>query len=184
MRPGGGKNKGSRFEIQICRKLSKWITGTEKPEIFWRSAASGAKATTDRKKNQKTKMHGDIMSIDPEGEWFTKFFFVECKYYKDLRFEDMINKTGALWGFWKKCSKEADEAGLVPLLIFKRNNAKIFMMTDINIPAFEDYIGPITLPKIILSQLKGAPIWIVDFERFTSHYDAETIEMTIRDMEG
>jgi hypothetical protein len=128
MKPGGGKNKGSAFEREVCRKLTKWATGEEKPEIFWRTSASGAQATMSKKKGHKSKMGGDIMAIDERGMLFTKTFYCECKSYKELRVEDFLVGSGNLFSFWKKCQKEAAEEGKRPLLIFKKNRSKIFVL--------------------------------------------------------
>ena len=37
MRSGGGKQKGSAFEREICKKLSLWFTENERDDIFFRS---------------------------------------------------------------------------------------------------------------------------------------------------
>jgi len=42
---GSSKSKGSEFERQTCKDLSKWIQGTEKPYLFWREILSGGLAT-------------------------------------------------------------------------------------------------------------------------------------------
>ncbi len=49
MRKGGSPSKGGGFERLICRKFTKWLTGNDQPEVLWRSATSGAKATQDAK---------------------------------------------------------------------------------------------------------------------------------------
>ena len=41
----GGKAKGSAFEREVCKMLNVWLTGKEKPYVFWRSPSSGALAT-------------------------------------------------------------------------------------------------------------------------------------------
>ena len=84
MKPGGGKQKGGDFERKVCRLLTKWITGKEKPEIFWRTPSSGAKATQDHRASHESDHHGDIMAIDEKGFWFTDYFLIECKFYADF----------------------------------------------------------------------------------------------------
>jgi len=177
MKAGAGKNKGGGFEIQICRRLSLWITGAEKPEIFWRSASSGAKATVDRKKKVSTKMNGDIMAIDPRGEWLTKHFFIECKFYKDIRFEDLVKKKGQLYEFWKKCLLESEEANLKPLLIFKRNMSRTYILFDDIILKIENHTGTI-LPRTIFIDENKNSLYLFDFESLIKNIPAESVEFS------
>lgn len=78
-----GKGKGSAFERDICRKLSLWWTQKEKEprdDIFWRTAGSGARATTRSKKNKKTaNSDGDIAALDPIGAPLLHIVTIECK---------------------------------------------------------------------------------------------------------
>lgn len=121
MKPGGGALKGGEYERVICRKLTEWITGKEKPEIFWRSASSGAKATQDYKRGHKSKMGGDIVAIDERGQWFTDEFSIECKDRGDYGNLDLL-----LWGkgdflkWWTQCVDDAKKSKKQPLMIFKR----------------------------------------------------------------
>ncbi len=130
MKRGTSKMKGNSFEIQICRKLTKWVTGKERPEIFWRSASSGAKATMSKKSGHATKMHGDIMAIDSKGTFLTDNILIECKHYKDFRFEPLIEKTGLIYKWWSKCCAEAEQASKHSMLIFRRNNGKNYIIVD------------------------------------------------------
>lgn len=127
MRPGGGNVKGSNFERLICRKLTKWITGEEKPEIFWRSASSGAKATQDWKKGQKSIQHGDIVAIDEKGQWLTDKVIIEIKDRKDFRIEHWLEQRGEFLKWWEQGSEDADRAGKLPVLIFKRLHSHIYI---------------------------------------------------------
>jgi hypothetical protein len=165
MKPGAGKNKGSAFERIICRKLTKWVTGEEKPEIFWRSAASGAQATMSRKKGFKSKMGGDIMAIDERGILFTDYFYCECKTYRELRIEDFLNHSGNLFLFWNKCVKEAEESNKRPLLIFKSNRSKIYMLLE-NLSCYQIFSKPIDRIDIDIS---GTPmLGIISLDDFLS----------------
>ncbi len=72
--------KGSQFERDICHMLSEWWTDGERTDIFWRTAGSGARATTRGRKGKTTKgQHGDICAIDPIGQPFLDRFCVELK---------------------------------------------------------------------------------------------------------
>lgn len=73
--------KGSQFERDICRKLSLWWTHGERDDVFWRSAGSGAMATSRmRTKGKSTHgQHGDIHASDPVGEPLLKVCCFELK---------------------------------------------------------------------------------------------------------
>jgi len=133
MRPGGGKNKGSDFERLICRRLSKWIQGSELPELFWRSASSGAKATMDHRRGKIAKMYGDIIAIDEKSYWFGDLFVIECKFYKEFDFGKMLQKKGKILEWWEQVCRDAELAGKFPFLIFKRNQYPIYVMYNLRI---------------------------------------------------
>ena len=129
MKVGAGKNKGSTFEREICRILTRWINhGKNKPELFWRTPSSGGKATQDMKKGAVSKMGGDIMAIDEKGKWFTDNFYIECKFYKDFEFERMLEGRGLILHWWYITEEKAKKPQKWPLLIFKRNYFPIYVM--------------------------------------------------------
>lgn len=75
--------KGSKFERKICKVLSKWWTGGERDDVFWRSSQSGGRATRRAKKGKKTYgSYGDIAAVDPIGEPLLKLFTIELKIGK------------------------------------------------------------------------------------------------------
>lgn len=72
--------KGSEFEREISKRLSLWWSDGKRDDIFWRTSGSGARATTRRKKSQKTAYeYGDITFTDPDGKPFIDYFLVELK---------------------------------------------------------------------------------------------------------
>jgi hypothetical protein len=128
MRQGGGKNKGGNFERDMCRRLSEWATGTSDPVAFWRSSASGAKATIDRKAGRVAKMDGDMMSIAPECAWLFDHFYFEFKFYKkldwsgflrDMKSCRMEQRTSQIWKWLNKYIPMAENKIL--LLVVKEN---------------------------------------------------------------
>ena len=128
MRKGGSNAKGGGFERLVCRALTKWITGEEKPEIFWRSATSGAKATQDAKAGHKSKMGGDIVAIDEQGQWFTDHFRIECKNRADYgNLDQLILGRGEFLKWWDQACTDADRANKEPFLIFKRTRGHVFV---------------------------------------------------------
>lgn len=72
--------KGSDFEREICRELSKWWTHGERDDVFWRTSQSGGRATERAKKGKTTfGSYGDIAAVDPIGAPLMKFFTIELK---------------------------------------------------------------------------------------------------------
>ena len=88
--------KGSNFERDICRKLSRWWTGGKRPDVFWRTAGSGARATVRMKKNECTALSaGDIGCIDPVGAKLIQSCLIEIKRgYSDRGKIVKSKKTG------------------------------------------------------------------------------------------
>jgi hypothetical protein len=132
MRSGGSSAKGSQFERDVCRKLSLWVTYGQDDEVFWRTAGSGSMATNRRKAGKKVGAHeGDIGAVKPAGRRLLKRYYVECKFYKDLKFMSyLLKQSGTLQGHWDKARKEAKEAGRLPLLIAKQNLMPTFVVLN------------------------------------------------------
>lgn len=86
--------KGSSYEREICRKLSLWFTNNERDDIFWRTAGSGARATTRSKKGKKTfGSDGDIQAQDPIGQSLIDLCSIEIKRgYSSDTFANLIDK--------------------------------------------------------------------------------------------
>lgn len=75
-----GNQKGSAFEREICKALSRWWTDGERDDVFWRSSQSGGRATQRAKKGQSTYgSYGDVAAVDPIGEPLLKVFTIELK---------------------------------------------------------------------------------------------------------
>lgn len=154
MRPGGGKGKGSSFERQCCRELSRFIDPKGKDTLFWRSSISGGRATVERRKGVKNQTQlGDITSIHPKSAWFTKIFFIECKHYKSLDIESsLLTGKGRLAMFWRKLVQQAEESDRHPLLIAKQNFMPTLVLIDANGLVKLDYpnvlVHVMTNPKV------------------------------------
>ena len=125
MKPGQANAKGGSFERWVCRQLTKWITGQEKPELFWRSATSGAKATVDARRGIKSKMGGDLIAVDSKGQWFIDCFSLECKDRADYGNLDLLFAgQGDFLKWWGQCNRDAIRANKVPMMIVKRLRRK------------------------------------------------------------
>ena len=148
MRAGSGKRKGSAYEREIAKTLSKWWTGGERSDIFWRASSRGrfSKASSDKK---EMGQYGDIEAIDPLGHALMEVVTIEVKrgYNKEAPcncIDRPMRKGKYHLTNWQKFVKQAQtdsrNAG-VPhwLLIFKRDSrrAMIFMP----LPFASDLLG-------------------------------------------
>lgn len=74
------KGKGSGYEREICKLLSRWWTNGERDDIFWRATQSGGRATQRAKTGRKTAgSYGDIAAIDPSGGPLLEIMTIELK---------------------------------------------------------------------------------------------------------
>lgn len=147
MRKGGGKQKGSENERTVCKVLSKWWTGKDKPIVFWRVGSSGAQFTLS---GGATDMSGDVVSTHPDGSDFP--FSVETKSVKSVDFSDLLfpgKKTNQIEAWWGQCKSDAMRASKIPLLLFRKNGMRkdsYFFMIEKD--AFKN-VGFYTFPHII-----------------------------------
>lgn len=103
--------KGADFERHICIQLSRWWSRGERSDIFWRTAGSGARATTRKKKGLSTKgSYGDLNAIDQSGQVLIDTVCIELKrgYHKDT-ISDLLDKT-------KRAKKQTYEAWIEKLI--------------------------------------------------------------------
>jgi len=120
MKPGAGKQKGAEFERWVCKKLSLWVSGDERDDLFWRSAMSGGRATIGVK--DRPAQAGDISSIDQHGHDLIKRFVIECKFHKSIDLQQAIFGKGILIKWWNDLDKLSDKLDKSPMLIAKQNH--------------------------------------------------------------
>jgi hypothetical protein len=120
MKKGGGKSKGSAFEREVSRYLTRWLSGQEKEYFFYRSPGSGGVATVIQENKEIT---GDIIAVKPEAKFFTDKFSVELKTgYEGAGFHKHLKglKSNEIEEFWSQAVTDADRAEKYPMLIFKK----------------------------------------------------------------
>lgn len=132
-------SKGSNFEREICKKLSLWWTNNERDDVFWRTAGSGARATTRFKKGKKTAYEeGDIKATDPIGQPLMDLVSIELKrgYSKDT-LSDLIDKPkDSKPSMYEKFIEQAirecknQEDGKEWILIVKRDRRDAILFTS------------------------------------------------------
>lgn len=121
--------KGSENERNIAKFLSKWLTGREKPYMFWRSELSGGLATIHE---ENIHMTGDIKSIHPDSKFFTDIISVEAKTgYKSTSFWQHFSPINfPLEDFWLQACGDAYKANKHPLLIYRKKNRRMIVGID------------------------------------------------------
>lgn len=119
------KQKGAAFERAVCVALSKWVSGDERQDLFWRSAMSGGRSTLGRKKHtagEFTAQAGDVTATDPLGHLLCSLFMIECKFYANLRTDCLAwRRIGVFGAFFAKARTEARRFQKLPMLIAKQN---------------------------------------------------------------
>lgn len=150
-------NKGSPFEREICRRLSEWWTHGERDDIFWRSAASGGRATVRSKQGKSTfGQYGDITAVDPIGQPLTRALCIECKRgYSKFSFADTIDRpphaARTTWETFVDQASSSAEASraLAWFLICRRDKRQALaffprtLLDDLRgLGAFESYPAP------------------------------------------
>lgn len=125
--------KGSEFERQMCSRLSMWVTGGLRDDVFWRSASSGGRARfATRKSNAQryASQVGDISAVDPLGAHLLSIFTVECKFWKDLQLQHSIfGFVGDAMRMWLDFREVCRVAGRLPLFIAKQNKKQELVCT-------------------------------------------------------
>lgn len=158
--------KGSSFERDMAKKFSKWWTGGETDDVFWRSSGSGARATSRTKQGKKTTGHyGDMSAVDDRGTPFIKFFTVEMKKgYAKANIHDWLDgvykKVPELIRWMKKTKKSAKQAGSITwILITKRNNKQTLIWMPIK--RFEQILDGHDLgkgPACVIANIDGVNV--------------------------
>ena len=161
MRSGGGKQKGSQFEREICKKLSLWVSNNRQEDVFWRSAMSGGRSTVAWSKGVKLgNQVGDISSISPLGTTFTSMFVAECKFYSDLNILGLLTGTGNLIKFWAEVRRQGKLHNKMPFLIAKQNRLPVFLCLN---------LGAVLVFSLKGNHLLHAPkynLYLYDFDKF------------------
>jgi len=161
MKKGGGKAKGAGFERLICKRLSQWLSGGLREDLFWRSAMSGGRATVMHKSGKKNKTQGgDITATDPIGHKLIDIFSVECKCVRNLALDSaMVKGKGEFITFWEQTCYDALRANKVPLLIAHQNQMPTIVATmDVRGVDFK------ATPLGVIYRRRSAAILIYDFE--------------------
>lgn len=108
--------KGARWEREVARELSLWLTDGQDDTQLWRSTQSGGWSNRDE------KQVGDLQANGVVGKEFRDIFSVECKHRKEIDFYHVFSQSDPdILVWWHKHVQECLEYSLCPLLIMKRN---------------------------------------------------------------
>lgn len=130
--------KGSQFERSIAKQLSLWYSRGERDDLFWRTAGSGARATTRMKQNIDTaNSAGDLGFLHPDGKPFIDICLIEIKrgYNRKktspsaqlsalslLDSPEGRKKKPVLFGWWEKAEQERKvHKRKYSIIIFRRD---------------------------------------------------------------
>jgi len=132
------KQKGKRFESDVCKSLSLWVSNGERIDLFVPSHGSGSKATAYRSKGLFESQSGDISPSDPDGFRLTDHWLVECKNYQSLDLSSLVyahlestqlKSVPIVSQFFEKADTEASASRKQTMLIakeFRRDRLVIF----------------------------------------------------------
>lgn len=156
MRKGGGPTKGSKFERDIARRLSRWISNGKREDLLWRTSQSGGRATYAKMRGKDVRQVGDLCAVDKDraAHKFVGEYFTECKHVRDLDLASFLVKDkGKLAAFWRKVSKQAREHDRRPFLVAQQNFMPTLLVTDRHVAV--DMLAP-------LARVRDCKIWGLD----------------------
>jgi hypothetical protein len=167
--------KGGDFERVIAKKLTVWLTGKEKPYMYWRMPASGGLATIH---SECGELSGDIRSLHKDADFLTDTFSIECKNgYPKADFWHLFKsvKNFDLRNFWEQCVNDSQRASKLPMLIYRKKGKKIIIgirekdRSSLNLTC---------LPTLIINFCMGdLPVAaFYDFESFWKNISIEDIK--------
>ena len=122
------RTKGTRFERQVCERLSRWFDPSlpENPPV--ESLTFRRRSTSIMPLEGHWHGAGDILHVPHlEGSWP---FCVECKKVEGWTLDSLLSPTvQGLWSWWSQaCDQAARVADREPLLIFARNHRPTHVM--------------------------------------------------------
>lgn len=170
MKPGQGKQKGSQFERDICKQLSKWISHGQRDDLLWRSAMSGGRATIALNKGNKNQAQaGDISMVDRRAEKLIDNFIIECKSYKSLHFSSIFKTPRPNRGFikfWAELTAITDESIKMPMMIMRENYGSTLVV--VNTQGYEALFRTIDT-HLFTAYFCEIDAFIIDFEVFKAY---------------
>ena len=178
-------NKGSMFERDISKYLSKWLTGSEKPYQYWRMPGSGALATISE---ENVGLSGDVRSLTREAEFLTRIFSLELKngYPKTSFWQHFADiKNFGIRDFWSQCCGDAEKSNKRPMLIYRKKGRKPLVGIDIH--TYMEvcvHLGSLSSISMRFKDLEYVTLELFDFYSFFDIITPDIIKETFKDGEG
>jgi hypothetical protein len=126
--------KGSQFERDMCRLFSRWVSGGEREDLFWRTSQSGGRATACSRRGAALKskgFYGDMSLEDadhPTAKLFADNVSVEFKRgYNRASIQDIIDlparaATRTMEYFLEQAARDAEASDRLWMLVWKRDS--------------------------------------------------------------
>jgi len=158
-----GKGKGSKFERDIAKYLTKWVSGKEKPYLYWRSPSSGGIGSFNN-----PDITGDIVALKGEAEFLTDMFSIEikCGYpaFNFFKFFKKNSKSNELLKFWEQCKDDAIKGSKEPLLIYKQDRQPTIVI--IGCDTFNMLSNNVETLNYFMVQTKSEGIYVFNMKEF------------------
>ena len=190
MRRGGGSNKGSSFEREICKTLSLWWTDGSRDDVFWRTAGSGGRATNRARTGRSTAgAEGDLTATDPIGTVLLRLCCFELKRgYNKVNPLDVIERRSntkpcILEDFWQQAVTSCMQSKAhFPVVIFKRDQKRTSIVCDRSmLLALASYLGPDRSPKIQM-RIGTHNAVIMRFEDWIDYITPDSIKVFAKEL--
>ena len=151
------RGKGNRFENDVCRELSRWLV--DEPTEGWPTVYDlpfRRRTTTVMPLEGHWRGAGDIVA---RPDVYCPFA-IEAKKVEGWSFDGLFNLKWPILGWWTQCVQQAEKVGLIPLLLFSKNRAKIYAV-----------LPPKLVVKLKLSQVgrvlvlerhDGGSLWVTE----------------------
>lgn len=169
------KNKGNRFEREICKVFKKW-TGYE----FSRVPASGG-----LRWKKADNITSDVICTDPKHAHRFQFS-VECKNYKDLKFDHLLleKKSCKIFQFWQQVTSDAKRANKLPMLIMKYNGmpkeeAFVVFHVDVGFLLLKEYSKQLKKPYMTI-KIKSGLLYVFMLSDIVSNIDYKDMYKAIK----
>lgn len=123
--------KGSAYERDFCKRLSRWWTDGKRDDVFYRTSNSGGRASTRAKKGETTfGQYGDVCASDPIGLPLIKATTIELKRgYNNSTIHNLLDKTERhkeqqFEKWYKQITTDAERAGSIGWLLVTRRDRR------------------------------------------------------------
>lgn len=133
MRAGGGAEKGHKWERDVGKQLSLWLTKGQYPDLMSRNVLSGGSFTIAENARRSTaRKPGDLIAANPLAFAFLTRFSIECKHLRDIGLEPWLfhpQGQSELGRIIDKAQSQARVIGAEYMVIAKQNHrdAMVFM---------------------------------------------------------